>query len=315
MFSAVLLAMRGDALAQDSTPRPEKVSAWLRVGDAPAALNNQFRNPAEYEAYRKTQAARIKSPLVLQYALRKLSEDPQLTVLREQKEPQRWLEDHLIVTAPLEQELIQISMSDVDPQQAVKIVNAVRGSFIDNVVNSEQQQSYQKYNLLKQDLNQIRSDLAQKLGILTELTRRNAELTQDSDFARNRRSNLERLLTNVRERQLEIDLQAAAAKTRLKMLAPDSPDGTKAKIDLAVAEAQLEVLKHAKEEFAEELEHAGVEASKPVQAQADVAALKANIAELQKAANKREDEIRDVKLQLELPPRVQALERANVGEK
>src|SRR4029079_11416996 len=142
------------------------------------------------------------------------------TVLREQKEPQQWLEDHLIVTAPLEQELIQISMSDVDPQQAVKIVNAVRDSFIENVVNSEQQQNYQKYNLLKKDLNQIRSDLAQKQDILTELTRRNAQLTQDGDLARNHRSNLEHLLTNVRERQLEIDLQAASAKTRLKIVAP-----------------------------------------------------------------------------------------------
>ena len=230
-------------------------------------------------------------------------------MLREQKEPQRWLEDHLIVTAPLEQELIQISMSDVDPQQAVKIVNAVRDFFIENVVNSEQQQNYQKYNLLKKDLNQIRSDLAQKQDILTELMCRNAQLTQDGDLARNHRSNLEHLLTNVRERQLEIDLQAASAKTRLKIVAPDSPDGTKAKIDLAVAEAQLEVLKHAKEEFTGELEQAGAEASKPVQAQADVAALKATIAELQKAADKRENELRDVKLQLELPPRVQARER------
>ncbi len=122
-------------------------------------------------------------------------------------------------------------------------------------------------------------------------------------------------MTNVRERQLEIDLQSAAAKTQLKMVAADSQEATKAKIDVAVAEAQLEVLKHAKEEFTDELEHARAEASKPLQSQADVAALKATISELQRAANKREKEIRDVKLQLELPPRVQVLERATVGEK
>src|SRR4029078_6232257 len=101
-----------------------------------------------------------------------------------------------------------------------------------------------------------------------------------------------------RERQLEIDLQAASAKTRLKIVAPDSPDGTKAKIDLAVAEAQREVLKHAKEEFTGELEQAGAEASKPVQAQADVAALKEPPAEMQNAADKRDEELLDTTLQL-----------------
>ena len=184
MVSALLLAMRGDALAQDNAVGPAKVTAWLRVGDAPAALNNQFRNPAEYEAYRKTQAARIKSPLVLQNALRKLSEEPQLTVLREQKEPQRWLEDHLIVTAPLEQELIQISMADVDPQQAVKIVNAVRDSYMETVVDSEQKVNLQRFNLLQESLAQLKTDLVRKQDMLSELTRPNSQLFEERDLAR-----------------------------------------------------------------------------------------------------------------------------------
>jgi predicted nucleic acid-binding Zn-ribbon protein len=312
MVAGILLAMRGDAAAEDKPAEQSKVIAYLRVGDVPAVSGSQFRNPAEYEAYRKTQAARIKSPLVLQNAIRKLSEDPQLTVLRDEREPQRWMEDHINVTAPLEQELIQISLSDVEPQQAVKIVNAVCDSYLDNVVNSEVQQVYQKYNLLQKDLRQLRDDLGQKQQMLAELSRRNSELTKDGETAREHNSNLERLLTTVRERRLEIDLQAAAAKTRLSLFAADSPEAAKAKIDLAVAEAQQEVLKHAKDELTSEMERAAAEAIKSVQATADVAALKVTIADLQKAVAKREDEVCSVRLQLDMPPRVQALERATV---
>ena len=312
MVAGMLLAMRGDAAAEDKPVGQSKVTAYLRVGDVPTVANNQYRNPAEYEAYRKTQAARIKSPLVLQDAIRKLSEDPQLTVLRDEREPQRWMQDHISVTAPLEQELIQISVSDVDPQQAVKIVNAVRDSYLDNVVNSELQQVYQKYNLLQKDLKQSRDDLGQKQQMLAELSRRNSELAKDGETAREHNSNLERLLTTVRERRLEIDLQAAAAKTRLSLLAADSPEAAKAKIDLAVAEAQQEVLKHAKDELTSEIERATADAVKPLQTTADVAALKATVADLQKAVTKREDEVRNLQLQLEMPPRVQALERASV---
>jgi hypothetical protein len=312
MVAGMLLAMRGDAAAEDKPAGQSKVTTYLRVGDVPAVANSQFRNPAEYEAYRKTQAARIKSPLVLQNAIRKLSEDPQLTVLRNEREPQRWMEDHLNVTAPLEQELIQISVSDIDPQQAVKIVNAVRDSYLETVVDSERQLDFQKLNLLREDLARLREDLGQKQQMLAELSRRNSELTKDGETAREHNSNLERLLTTVRERRLEIDLQAAAAKTRLSLLAADSPEAAKAKIDLAVAEAQQEVLKHAKDELTSEMERAAAESIKSVQATADVAALKATIADLQKTVTKREDEVRNVRLQLDLPPRVQALERASV---
>ena len=201
MVAGMLLAMRGDAAAEDKPAEQSKVTAYLRVGDVPAVANTQYRNPAEYEAYRKTQAARIKSPLVLQDAIRKLSEDPQLTVLREQREPQRWMQDHINVSAPLEQELIQISLSDVEPQQAVKIVNAVRESYLETVVDLERQQYFQKFNLLQQDLVQLRNDLGLKQQMLAELSRRNSELTKDGETAREHNSNLERLLTTVRERR------------------------------------------------------------------------------------------------------------------
>ena len=155
------------------TPDNYDVVAYLRVGDDPVkSTKTEFRNPAEYESYRKTQAAHIKSPLVLQNAIRKLSEDPSISMLRAEREPQRFLEDEISVSAPLEQELLAIRMRGRDPQQLVKIVNAVRDSYMDNVADSEKQQSYQRYNLLKTDLNAIEEDLKLKTERFVELQKK-----------------------------------------------------------------------------------------------------------------------------------------------
>ena len=155
------------------TPDNYDVVAYLRVGDDPVkSTRSDFRNPAEYEAYRKTQAARIKSPLVLQKAILKLSEDPSVSMLRAEREPQRFLEDEISVSAPLEQELLAIRMRGRDPQQLVKIVNVVRDSYVENVLNSENQLNYERYNLLKTDLNAIEEDLKLKTERFVELQKK-----------------------------------------------------------------------------------------------------------------------------------------------
>ena len=168
-----LIAVPIAALVWLVTPDTYDVVAYLRVGDDPVkSTKSDFRNPAEYEAYRKTQAARIKSPLVLQNAISKLSEDPTISMLRTEREPQRFLEDEVSVSAPLEQELLAIRMRGRDPNQLVKIVNAVRDSYVDNVLNTENSQNYQRYNLFQKDLKGIEDDLATKTEHFVELQKK-----------------------------------------------------------------------------------------------------------------------------------------------
>jgi polysaccharide biosynthesis transport protein len=168
-----LIAVPIAALVWLVTPDTYDVVAYLRVGDDPVkSTKSDFRNPAEYEAYRKTQAARIKSPLVLQNAISKLSEDPTISMLRTEREPQRFLEDEVSVSAPLEQELLAIRMRGRDPNQLVKIVNAVRDSYVDNVLNNENRQNYERYNLYQKDLKAIEEDLATKTEHFVEMQKR-----------------------------------------------------------------------------------------------------------------------------------------------
>ena len=59
-------------------------------------------------------------------------------MLRTEREPQRFLEDEVSVSAPLEQELLAIRMRGRDPNQFVKIVNAVRDSYVENVLEQRE---------------------------------------------------------------------------------------------------------------------------------------------------------------------------------
>ena len=91
-----------------------------------------------------------------------LSEEQSVTMLRNEREPQRFLEDEISVSAPLEQELLAIRMRGRDPNQLVKIVNAVRDSYIANVLEDEKRQNYQRFTLLQADLKSIEDDLENK---------------------------------------------------------------------------------------------------------------------------------------------------------
>jgi polysaccharide biosynthesis transport protein len=150
------------------TPENYEVVAWLKVGDP---QGRAMRDAPEYEAYRKTQAARIRSPIVLQEALNKEGVSG-LPILRGEPEPRRFLEDEIVVVAPPDSELLQIKMRGKDPQQLVKIVNAVKDSYIDNVVDVENRDNQQKLALYQSSLNELKNDISHKRDQLVELQKR-----------------------------------------------------------------------------------------------------------------------------------------------
>lgn len=162
------------------TPENYEVVAWLRVGDPAQTAQSGYRilrDAPEYEAYRKTQAARIRSPSVLQEALNKEGVST-LPILRNEAEPRRFLEDEIIVVTPADSELLQIKMRGKDPQQLVKIVNAVKESYIENVVAVESRDDQSKLRLYQGRLSELRTDIDRKHEELVELQKR----TNSSDL-------------------------------------------------------------------------------------------------------------------------------------
>jgi polysaccharide biosynthesis transport protein len=130
------------------TPENYEVTAWLRVGDPPGTI---IRNPSEYDQYRKTQAARIKSPLVLQAALR-VPGISELPMIRSEREPIQFLQDELAVVSPLESEVLLIKMRGKDKTQLVKVVNAVHDAYLEKVNEGERGTLLSRQGLLDRAL-------------------------------------------------------------------------------------------------------------------------------------------------------------------
>jgi polysaccharide biosynthesis transport protein len=167
----VLLAIPLAAVLWLVTPENYEVVAWLRVGDPAQTTQSGYRinrDAPEYEAYRKTQAARIRSPGVLGNALEKEGVAT-LPILRNEAEPRRFLEDEIMVVTPADSELLQIKMRGKDPQQLVKIVNAVKDSYIENVVAVESRDDQNKLRLYQGRLSELKNDIDRKRDELVGL--------------------------------------------------------------------------------------------------------------------------------------------------
>jgi polysaccharide biosynthesis transport protein len=162
------------------TPDNYEVVAWLQVGDDPASVLNKGgfsrRDPTEYEQFRKTQSALIKSPNVLRMALND-SAIANLPVIRDESEPVEFLKEEISVAFPLESEVLQIKMRGKDRKQLVQIVNAVKDSYLENVVAVKRQETNRTYELLEKEVKANRADILEKQTQLQRL----AEQLQSQD--------------------------------------------------------------------------------------------------------------------------------------
>lgn len=302
------LAIRG-ALGDDAGD-PESATATLRVGSPRLQQENAPRDANLYEQYRRTQVQLLKSDLVLTGALREegILDLPLLQAAK--GTPKQWLQDNLLVIAPLGSELVQVRLRGEDPAQTAKIVNAVVDSYMKNVVNAEQTDRLNEQSTLESQLRALEKARLAKSDSLSELQVQANRVAGDRDLARERYTNLDRLLTDVRQRRLDLDLKVAAAKTRLAKAAADSTQAADAKLELAVAEAQGEVLQKARDELTVELHQisAGVDAAG--RQSADAARLTTEIGQLEMSTAKLRDRLQSIEIELKLPPRVMVYERA-----
>jgi capsular exopolysaccharide synthesis family protein len=111
---------------------------------SPYNLFPDAQSRLDFIGYKKTQAALIKSRMVLNAALRRKHVDPknpdftigQLRLLKDQIDPVDWLDTHVVAdySAP---EILTISLTGDDPEELVPIVNAITHVYLDDVVAKE----------------------------------------------------------------------------------------------------------------------------------------------------------------------------------
>ncbi|MEN6557751.1 MAG: hypothetical protein ABFC54_06190, partial [Thermoguttaceae bacterium] len=105
-----------------------------------------------FEIYKNTQQQLLLNRFVLLAAIRK-TEATRLPIIIEETEtgdPVQWLANHLSVSFPGRAELMQVSLTRPDPEEAMWLVRSVVDAFLTEVVNAEKLQKQQRLNKLEQ---------------------------------------------------------------------------------------------------------------------------------------------------------------------
>lgn len=145
----------------------------------------------EAKIFKHTQAELIKSPFVLNSALRK-PQIAQLPAISRQDNPVDYLAQKLDVSFPDESEIMRISLYCEDSEQSTTILDAILDSYMENIAQAEREERTKTLETLRsqhqksvRDINEIDQEYdasktseptEKRDGSSTDLTPREAEL-------------------------------------------------------------------------------------------------------------------------------------------
>jgi capsular exopolysaccharide synthesis family protein len=193
-------------------PRGFEAVAWLRVSAKAGMLGGAGRDGGEYEAYRKTQVALIKSPFVLTSALRRPGIADLATLREEREDPVGWLTRSVQVTAPMESEVVQVRLRGEHAADIAKIVNAVTSSYLEDIVNKERAENLGRRDALEKKYKENMAEMREMRETFNTLARTLG--TRDSSEVATQRSLLLDHLGTLRSQlsQTQRDLTAIDAE-------------------------------------------------------------------------------------------------------
>ena len=167
----VLLATAAAISTWIFLPRGYEAVAWLRVRDKGGMLGGGGRDNSEYEAYRKTQVALIKSPFVMTSALRRTGIADLELIRAQDEDPVGWLTRSIQVTAPMESEVVQVRLRGKNAADVAKIVNAVTSSYLEDIVNKERSEGLGRRDALEKKYKENVADMRQQRETFNSLAR------------------------------------------------------------------------------------------------------------------------------------------------
>lgn len=125
---------------------------------------------------RQTILTLLKDPLTLTAAIRR-PDVAQLSIIREQAEPEEWLQKELRVDFPSGPEILQISMSGDRPQELKTIVNAVREVYMQSYGDGYMKERQDRLKRLEDHASKNKAEIER----LNEQMRKNAVAGRDVD--------------------------------------------------------------------------------------------------------------------------------------
>ena len=133
----------------------------------------------DYETFKKTQAALIKSTFVVQSALRK-EEIAQLPMLQAEEDPVAWLADELRVSNPGDSEILSVSLRGENKKDIKKIVDAVIDSYETEVVQAERDNDLERLRILKNSYRENVADVKELQESVSTLSKEVGSLSSES---------------------------------------------------------------------------------------------------------------------------------------
>ncbi|MHB1034190.1 MAG: polysaccharide biosynthesis tyrosine autokinase [Pirellulales bacterium] len=159
----ILVPVRYEAIALLHVARMKPSWVYELPGEA------TWRDPKEYDSFRKTQIAQIKSSFVLTAALRAQDIIQLPLYLEHQDDPVSWLEDEILLTYPEDSEILQLSMRGEDPEQLAKLVNAVTDAYLRQVVNADRTERSDRLEQLQGIYDTAQKECESKMGTFKAL--------------------------------------------------------------------------------------------------------------------------------------------------
>ena len=190
-------------------PRGYEAIVWLRIR-ASGTLLSESRSE-EYDAYRKTQLQLLRSPVVLNAALRK----PGISSLRmitEQDDPQTWLAQTIEPVLQGDSEVMQLKFRGAVAEETAKILNAITSCYLDDIVNKDRQDRLSRRDQLEKKFKENQTELRSRRETFNDLARTLG--TRDSQEVSTQRGLLMDQLSTARQRMVaaEDDLEQLEAE-------------------------------------------------------------------------------------------------------
>ena len=188
---------------------------WLRVRNKSDVMAFGGRDTGEYDMYRRTQMQLLKSPFVINSALRSPG-IAELKSLREERDPAAWLAASLQVFTPAESEVMQLKLMASTPEDAIKILNAVTAVYLDNIVNKDRTERLSRRDMLEKKFKENQAELRSRREVFNELAKTLG--TRDSSEVSTQRSLLLDHLQTLRSQVVRNQQDIRAIDTELSVL-------------------------------------------------------------------------------------------------
>ena len=180
---AVLAALFGAALVLFVPPAKYEATSWVfAYSQVPYTVFQTTEGRENYENFLATQFALVKSPMVLQEAV-KDARLAQVQELQKQKDQVRWLEKNISVQRKGKSEYFTISFRSSNPKEALAVNQAVTDAYMERYRNDMEKRENQLVADLMQEKTSYENQVKIQQKAIQELSNQIEQDTPGSEQA------------------------------------------------------------------------------------------------------------------------------------